>query len=155
LVEESGMQVFLKNLIPKALKATVKGILWFILLYVVPRLLFADIGEGIMPGYTEFLYTFAVVIVFFVVLSELAAGTIFQYALQVGKALVFMIFFIYALNGGFMVFDLPMEIGNARIEADLRVYLAMLLIVDFLGLTKSVLQAVDFLARKTEQQLPI
>jgi len=155
LVEESGMQVFLKNLISRALKATIKGILWFILLYLIPQLLFADVGEEILLGYTEFLFAFAVVIVFFVVLSELVAGTIYQYALQAGKALAFMIFFIYALKGGFMVFNLPMDIGNARVEADLRVYLAMLLTVDLLGLTKSILQAVDFLARKTEQQLPI
>jgi hypothetical protein len=155
LIEKNSVQIFLKNLIPKLLKAAVKGILWFFLLYFIPQLLFSDLGEGILPGYTEFLLTFAAVIVFFVVVSELLAGTIFQYALDVGKALAFMMLFIYALNGGFIVFDLPKELGSVRVEADLRVYLAMLLTVDFLGLARSVLQAVDFLARKTEQQLTI
>lgn len=153
MAEEKGIRALLANMIPKILNAVIKGILWFFLLYFIPQLLFADLSEGILPGYTEFLYTFAVVIVFFVVLSELLAGTIFKYALDIGKALVFMVFFIYALNGGFMTFDLPMGTGMARIEADLRVYLAMLLTVDFLGLAKSVLQAVDFLTRRTEQQL--
>jgi hypothetical protein len=68
-----------------------------------------------------------------------------------GKALVFMGFFIYSLNGGFLELDFEM----VHIEADLRVYLAMLLTIDFLGLAKSLLQAIDFLAKKTERQLAI
>jgi len=55
------------------------------------------------------------------------------------------------LNGGFIAFDLEF----VHIEADLRVYLAMLLTIDFLGLVKSLLQAIDFLGKKTERQLAI
>jgi len=145
------MQMFLKKMIPKVLKATVMGLLWFFLLYALPTLLLSELVEEVLPGYTQLLSTFAIVIVFFVVVSELLAGTIFQYAFNIGKALVFMAFFIYALNGGFIAFDLEM----VHIEADLRVYLAMLLTIDFLGLAKSLLQAIDFLGKKTERQLAI
>lgn len=131
------------------------GLLWFFLLYTLPTLLLPELAGEALSGYTQLLSTFAVVIVFFVVVSELLAGTIFQYALNIGKALIFMGFFIYALNGGFMAFDLPMEFGMARIEADVRVYLAMLLTIDFLGLAKSLLQAIDFIAKKAESQLAI
>ncbi len=62
-----------------------------------------------------------------------------------------MAFFIYALNGGFVALNLEF----VHIEADLRVYLAMLLTIDFLGLAKSLLQTIDFLAKKTERQLAI
>jgi len=151
MLAEERIQEFLKRLLPKVLKATVKGLFWFFLLYFLPNLLLSDLAQGIVPSYSELLFTFAVAIVLFVVISELLAGTIFQYALDIGKALVFMAFFIYALNGGFFEFDLE----NVHIEADLRVYLAMLLIVDFLGLAKSLMQAIDFLARKTERQLTI
>jgi len=145
------MQMFLKKMIPKVLKATVMGLLWFFLLYALPTLLLSELVEEVLPGYTQLLSTFAIVIVFFVVVSELLAGTIFQYAFNIGKALVFMAFFIYALNGGFIAFDLEM----VHIEADLRVYLAMLLTIDFLGLARSLLQAIDFLGKKTERQLAI
>jgi len=111
----------------------------------------SEMIEQVLPGYTQLLRTFAIIIVFFVVVGELLAGTIFQYALKMGKALVFMGFFIYSLNGGFLEFDFEM----VHIEADLRVYLAMLLTIDFLGLAKSLLQAIDFLAKKTERQLAI
>lgn len=143
--------MFLKKMIPKVLKATVMGLLWFFLLYALPTLLLSELLEEVLPGYTQLLSIFAIVIVFFVVVSELLAGTIFQYAFNIGKALVFMAFFIYALNGGFIAFDLEF----VHIEADLRVYLAMLLTIDFLGLVKSLLQAIDFLGKKTERQLAI
>ena len=145
------MQMFLKKMIPKVLKATVMGLLWFFLLYALPTLFLSELVEEVLPGYTQLLSIFAIVIVFFVVVSELLAGTIFQYAFNIGKALVFMAFFIYALNGGFIAFDLEF----VHIEADLRVYLAMLLTIDFLGLAKSLLQAIDFLGKKTERQLAI
>ena len=143
--------MFLKKMIPKVLKATVMGLLWFFLLYALPTLFLSELLEEVLPGYTQLLSIFAIVIVFFVVVSELLAGTIFQYAFNIGKALVFMAFFIYALNGGFIAFDLEF----VHIEADLRVYLAMLLTIDFLGLAKSLLQAIDFLGKKTERQLAI
>lgn len=104
-----------------------------------------------MPSYTQLLRTFAIIIVFFVVASVLLAGTIFQHAFNMGKALVFMGFFIYALNGGFISLDFE----SIHVEADLRVYLAMLLTIDFIGLAKSLLQAMDFLAKRTERQLVV
>lgn len=143
--------MLLKKILPKVLKATVMGLLWFFLLYVLPTLLFSELAEEVLPGYTQLLRTFAIVIVFFVVVGELLAGTVFHYALNIGKALVFMVFFIYTLNGGFFAFDFE----TVHVEADLRVYLAMLLFVDFLGLAKSLLQAVNFLAERTERQLAI
>lgn len=143
--------MFLRRILPRALKATVMGLLWFFLLYIIPTLLLSELAEEVLPGYTQLLSTFAIVIVFFVVVSELLAGTIFQHVFNIGKALVFMAFFIYALNGGFIAFDLEF----VHIEADLRVYLAMLLTIDFMGLAKSLLQTIDFLAKKTERQLAI
>ncbi len=127
------------------------GLLWFFLLYIIPTLLLSELAEEALPGYTQLLSTFAIVIVFFVVVSGLLAGTIFQHVFNIGKALVFMAFFIYALNGGFVALNLEF----VHIEADLRVYLAMLLTIDFLGLAKSLLLTIDFLAKKTERQLAI
>ncbi len=141
----------LKEILQRILKAAVMGLLWLLLLYVLPALLLSEFAGEVFPGYTQLFSTFAIVIVFFVVVGVLLAGTIFQHIFNVGKALVFMGFFIYALNGGFVAFDVEM----VHVEADLRVFLAMLLAIDFLGLAKSLLQAVDFLSRKAESQLII
>ncbi len=148
---EGGILAFLKRMLPRVLKATVKGLLWLFLLYFLPTLLISDFAEEVLPGYTQLFSTFAIVIVFLVVVSELLAGTIFQHAFNIGKALVFIGFFIYALNGGFIAFDFEM----IHVEVDLRIYLAMLLTINFLGLAKSLLEAVNFLAKETERQLAI
>ncbi|MGD8505529.1 MAG: hypothetical protein PVF15_02565 [Candidatus Bathyarchaeota archaeon] len=150
-MSEGSTQSLLGKILPRVLKAAVKGILWFFLLYVLPMLFLSELAEEVLPGYTQLFSTFAIIIVLFVVVSELLAGTIYQHAFNIGKALLFMGFFISALNGGFVAFDFE----SVHIEADLRIYLAMLLTIDFLGLARSLLQAVAFLAKKTERQLVI
>jgi len=141
--------MFLRRILPKVLKATVMGFLWFFLLYALPKLLLSELVEEVLPGFTQMLSTFAIVIVTVAVISELLAGTIFHYIFNIGKTLVLMAFFIDALNGGFIAFDLE----TIHIEADLRVFLAMLLVIESVGLVKSLLKATDFLAKKTERQL--
>lgn len=151
LLFEDGVSGFLKKFLPRVLKGAVKGLIWFFLLYFLPTLLLSGLVEEVFPSYPQLFSTFAIIIVLLVVISELLAGTIFQYALNIGKTLMFMALFIYALNGGFMAFDFEI----LHIEVDLRVFLAMLLTISLLGLAKNLLQAIDFLAKKTEQQLAI
>ncbi len=151
LLFEDGVSGFLKKFLPRVLKGVVKGLVWFFLLYFLPTLLLSGLVEEVFPSYPQLFSTFAVIIVLLVVISELLAGTILQYALNIGKTLMFMALFIYALNGGFMAFDFEI----LHIEIDLRVFLAMLLTISLLGLAKNLLQAIDFLAQKTEHQLII
>jgi len=109
----------------------------------------AGFAPEIFSSYGQLLSVFVAIILFFVVASELTSGTILQHAFNIGKALILMIFIVYALQGGVMSIDFE----NIRILADLRIYLVMLLAIDFLGLAKSVLQAINFLSEKAESQL--
>jgi len=140
-------------MLPRIAKAVIKSLLWFIFLYVVPMSIIARLSEfapEIFSSYGQLLPVFVAIILFFVVASELTSGTIFQHAFNIGKALILMIFIVYALQGGIISID----IQNIRLVADLRVYLVMLLTIDLLGLAKSMLQAINFLSEKTESQLP-
>lgn len=110
----------------------------------------SQFAPEIFSSYEQLLPVFVAIILFFVVASELTSGTIFQHGFNIGKALILMIFIVYALEGGIISID----IMNMHLLADLRVYLAMLLTIDLLGLAKSVLQAINFLSEKTESQLP-
>ncbi len=148
---EDGISGLLKKILPRVLKGIIKGLIWFFLLYFLPTLLLSGLVEEVFPSYPQLFSTFAIIIVLLVVISELLAGTILQYALNIGKTLMFMALFIYALNGGFMAFDFEI----LHIEVDLRVFLAMLLTISLLGLAKNLLQAIDFLAKRTEHQLAI
>jgi hypothetical protein len=140
-------------MLPRIAKAVIKGLLWFIFLYVVPMFIISGLSElapEIFSSYEQLLPVFVAIVLFFVVASELASGTIFQHAFNIGKALILMIFIVYALQGGIISID----IMNIHLLADLRIYLAMLLTIDLLGLAKSVLQAINFLSEKAESQLP-
>jgi len=133
--------------------AVVKGLLWFVFLYVVPMFIVSSLSEfapEIFSSYGNLLLVFVAIILFFVVASELTSGTIFQHAFNIGKALILMIFIVVALEGGIVALDFQ----GFHLVADLRIYLAMLLTIDLVGLAKSVLQAINFLSEKAESQLP-
>jgi len=153
LVENANIRSLFRKMLPRIVKAVVKGLLWFVFLYVVPMFIISSLYEmapEIFSSYGQLLQVFVAIILFFVVASELTSGTIFQHAFNIGKALVLMIFIVYALQGGIISLD----IQSIRVLADLRIYLVMLLSIDFLGLAKSILQAINFLSEKAESQLP-
>lgn len=142
---------------PRIAKAAVKAILYFVLLYLVPSMLtsqLAELAPDLFASYGQLLRLFVAVVIFFVVASELTSGTIIQHAFNIGKAVVLIIFYVLALDGGIISLNLNLENVPINIWADLRVYLMMLIMIDLLGLAKSLLQAVDFLSEKTEQQVP-
>jgi len=133
---------------PRISKAVIKGFIWFLMLYTVPMLILSMSGVPVdlFPDYTELLGVYAAVTVFFVVAAELLSKTVFQHAFNMAKAIVMMVFFVYALNGGFVTVDF----AAIHISVDLRVYLAMLLAINFLGLAKSALQALNFISERAE-----
>ena len=145
-------------MLPRVAKAIVKGLLYFFLFYALPMFLVSQVS-GFAPRlsteYEQTVVLFAAVVIFFAVATELTSGTIYQHALNIGKALILVIFFVVALNGGIMKLDLDIIEGQRiSIVADLRVYLMMLITIDLLGLAKSVMQMVNFLSEKTERQIP-
>lgn len=154
---ETGKSL-LKKILPRIVKGVIKGLLYFVLFYVVPAFLFSQVSDfapGLLSGYGQVVIIFAAVVIFFVVASELTAGTIFQHALNIGRALILIVFFVVALSGGIVRLSLDIMEGlPIGIVADLRVFLMMLIAIDLMGLAKSVLQAVNFLSEKTEKQLP-
>lgn len=131
----------------------IKGFVWFLLVYVVPIIVLSagTIPADLFPEYTRLTSMFAAMIVFFVVASELLSKTVFQHTFNVARAIVLMIFFLYALNGGFVTIDLE----NLHMVIDLRVYLAMVLTINFLGVAKGVLQTLNFLSERTETDQPL
>ena len=155
--DESGKS-FLRKMLPRIVKAVIKGLLYFVLLYVVPMFLVSQVSAfapSLFADYGQVVTLFAAVIIFFAVASELTSGTIFQHAFNIGKALILIIFFIVALDGGIVRLDLNIMEGlPISIVADLRVYLLMLIAIDLLGLAKSVLQAIYFLSESAEKQVP-
>lgn len=144
-------------MLPRLAKALVKGLLYFVFLYVLPIFLVSQVSQfapELFASYGQLLTLFVAVIIFFIVASELTAGTIFQHAFNIGRAIILLLFFVFALDGGIVSFNLNLEGIPLGIWADLRIFLAALIAIDLLGLAKSILQAINFLSEKAERELP-
>ena len=133
-----------RNFTFKALKATVKGILFYALYFVLWMFL-APISEMI-PGLQQMIETFVIVYILLMIVGELTSGTIFQYFFSVAKALFVIGYLIFSLNGGI----LSLTFQNVSLMVDLRLFLAIAMLLSLLGLAKSVLQAVNYMSEKAE-----
>ncbi len=158
MADEENLKSFVKKIMPRVVKAALKGFIMFLLTYLLPTLMMkammpAELIFGELPlEYMTLLYTFSAIVVFFTVVTELFSGTIFQHAFSVGRALVLLVYFVYALNGGILTsaFQFPGQRQVIHIFADLRAFLAMLIFVNLLGFARGMFQAIDFLSRKVE-----
>ncbi|MFQ5758247.1 MAG: hypothetical protein ACE5IF_01060 [Candidatus Bathyarchaeia archaeon] len=158
MADEENLKSLLKKIVPRVVKAALKGFIMFLLTYLLPTLMMeammpAELPfETLPPEYMALLYTFSAIVVFFAVVTELFSGTILQHAFSIGRELVLIVYFIYALNGGILTstFQIPGQLQAIHIIADLRVFLAMLIFVNLLGLAKGMFQAINFLSGKVE-----
>ncbi len=134
----------IRNFTFKALKATVKGILFYAIYFVLWMFL-APISY-MVPGLQQMIETFVMVYILLMIVGELASGTIFQYFFNVAKALFVIGYLIFSLNGG--IFGLTFQ--NVSLMVDLRLFLAIAMLLSLLGLAKSVLQAINYMNEKAE-----
>jgi hypothetical protein len=157
LFENESGKSSARKLLPRIAKAAIKGIIYFALFYILPTFVVSQLSEfapQLFSQYEQTVAVFAAILIFFVVASELTSGTIYQHALNIGRALILIIFFVYALNGGIAKLDIDIARSQrVSVVVDLRIFLLMLIAIDLLGLAKSVLQAVNFLSEKADKQV--
>jgi len=131
-------KILSKKMMPKILKASLSAIVLYFLLFYVPTL----IMSGFIPSeYELFIDAFAAMVIFFVVITQLASGTIFQYMFGTARALAFMIFFIQVLYSG-----ITTSFGAISIFVDLRMFFAMLIAIELLEFAKNLLETINFIS---------
>ena len=133
-----------RNFTFKALKATVKGTLFYGIYFVLWMSL-APISE-MVPGLQQMVETFVMVYILLIIVGELTSRTIFQYFFNVAKALFVIGYLIFSLKSG--IFGLTFQ--NVRLMIDLRLFLMIAMLLSLLGLAKSVLQAINYMNEKAE-----
>jgi hypothetical protein len=134
----------IRNFTFKALKATVKGILFYAIYFVLWMFL-APISD-MVPGFQQMIETFVMVYILLMIVGELVSGTIFQYFFNVAKALFVIGYLIFSLKGG--IFGLTFQ--NVSLMVDLRLFLVIAMLLSLLGLAKSVFQAINYMNEKAE-----
>jgi uncharacterized ion transporter superfamily protein YfcC len=128
----------------KALKATIKGVLFYGIYFVLSMFL-APVSE-IVPGFQQMIEVFVMVSIVLMIIGELTAGTIFHHFFNGAKALFVILYLLFALNGG--IVDITVQ--NVNLIVDIRLFLAVAILLGLLGFAKSVLQAINFLNQKAE-----
>jgi len=141
---EDGFKKNLRKFWYKALKATIKGILFYIFYFVLWSFL-APVAD-VIPGLQLMIETFVIIYIILMIIGELASGTIFQYFFNGAKALFVICYLILSLNGG--IFGVTFQ--NISLSIDLRLFLTIAILLSLLGFAKSVLQAVNYLNERTE-----
>lgn len=150
MVKESGEKSLVRKMIPKVFKAAVWGIITYVSVGYLPTLLFPM--DFLAFGFNQLFDLFVGIAVFFVVITNLFSGTIFGYAFSIARALIMIIYFIVALNGGIISLTMPIQEFTVNFVVDVKVFLMILVLGNLLGIGKSLLQVIGFLANKVEAE---
>ena len=135
-----------RNLAWRILKAGIKAVLIYIVYFIFMLLVqpfFELIGQ-----YSLLIDMFFTVLIVFIFLTELFSGTIIKYIIEFSKSLFIIFYFVASLNSG--IIDVSME--NVSIIVNLRFFLLMLVLINVIGMAKTVLSAVNFLHEKSEKE---
>ncbi|MDH5483083.1 MAG: hypothetical protein OEY22_09430 [Candidatus Bathyarchaeota archaeon] len=141
---DGGFTKNLRKFTFRALKATIKGALFYAFYFVLWMFL-APFSE-LIPGLQQMVETFVIVYIILMVIGELASDTIFQYFFNAAKALFVISYFVLSLNGG--IFGMTFE--NVSLTIDIRLFLVVAMLLGLLGFAKSVIQAVNYMNTRAE-----
>ncbi len=135
-----------RQIVFRALKAAVKGTLFYFLYFLLWMMFLAPLAL-IIPGLQGIIETFFAVYIILMVIGELTHGTIFQHFFDAAKTLFIIGYLLLSLKGGLV----SLTYQEIILTVDLRLFLMFAILLSLLGLTKSVLQAINYLTQKTEQ----
>jgi len=147
MVEETNnnLKARLKKFTFKALKATVKGVIFYVV-YFVLWITFLAQAAAIFPGLQQMIETFVTVYIVLIILGELTSGTIYQFFFDAAKSLFMIGYLILSLNGG----KLGIAVQNVNLVVDIRIFLTIVTLLSLLGLAKAILQAINFMSERAE-----
>jgi hypothetical protein len=86
--------------------------------------------------------------VVFIILGELARGTVFQYGLNMCRAFFFIGYTIYALDSGIIT----ETIQSVTFTVNLEIFLMMMILIGTLDFAKSLVQLINHMATKAETE---
>jgi len=133
-----------KGIVFRALKATVKGVLFYIVYFILWQFM-APVSQFI-PSFQQMVETFVAVYITLIIVTELTSGTIYQHFFNAAKALFVIGYLMFSMRTG--IFGMTFQ--NMSFLIDLRLFLIVAMLLSLLGLAKSVLQAIDFMSEKAE-----
>jgi hypothetical protein len=126
----------------RALKAAAKGILVYVL-YFVLSLFLAPFME-MVPTLQQSIEAFVTLYLILMVIGDFLADTIYHYFFGAGKSLFVIFYLILSLKSGVV----STSFGSINLLVDLRLFLVIAMLLSLLGLARSVFQAINFMNEK-------
>ena len=126
----------------RALKAAAKGILVYVL-YFVLSLFLAPFVE-MVPTLQQSIEAFVTPYLILMVIGDFLADTIYHYFFGAGKSLFVIFYLILSLKSGVV----STSFGSINLLVDLRLFLVIAMLLSLLGLARSVFQAINFMNEK-------
>jgi hypothetical protein len=134
----------MRKIITRILKATIKGLFFYIIYFGF--ITFSSPITEIVPNFKQTIETFVFIYIFFIFIGELTSGTIYQHFFNVTRAFYVILYMIYSLGNGIIGFSFE----GIHILVDLSLFLMFALLLSLLGLVKTIMQAINFMNKKTE-----
>jgi len=144
---ELNARLIMKKALPRVLKAAVWGSLTYILFYYLPLILYPS--ETLPFEYTTELLNFAVIAVFFAVVTVLFSGTILGHGFGIARAIVIIAYFFVVSGNGVFSVTLPIMEVPVNLTVDISIILLMIISVTLLDIVKNLLQAITLLTNKS------
>ncbi len=143
-IEDSSYRKKMRKVVFTIAKTVIKTAIVCIF-YVILSQVLAPLSP-LVPGLQQMLQTFIMVYVALMIVSNLTSGTVFQHIFGAARCGFVMAYLIVSLNSG--IFDYTF--GTVSLMVDLRVFLVIVMMLEILGLAKSVILAIDFVSQKAE-----
>ena len=143
-IEDSSYRKKMRKTVFTIAKTVIKTAIVCIL-YVILSQVLAPLSP-LIPGLQQMLQTFIIVYVALMIVSNLTSGTVFQHIFGAARCGFVMAYLIVSLNSG--IFDYTF--GSVSLMVDLRVFLVIVMMLEILGLAKSVILALDFMSQIAE-----
>jgi len=143
-IEDSSFRKKMRKTVFTIAKTAIKTAIVCIL-YVILSQVLAPLSP-LIPGLQGMLQTFIIVYVALMIVSNLTSGTVFQHMFGAARCGFVMAYLIVSLNSG--IFDYTF--GSVSLMVDLRMFLVIVMMLEILGLAKSVILAIDFVSQKAE-----
>lgn len=134
-----------RQIILRVLKAAAKGILVYLLYFIIWTIFLAPLAF-LAPNLQEIIETFLLVYIVLMVIGEFTSGTIFQHFFEATRALFVIGYLLFSLKGGVV----SLTYQEISLTINLSLFLMFAILLSLLGLTKSVLQAINYLAHKVD-----
>jgi hypothetical protein len=143
-VEDNSKKKKIRKWLFTIAKAAIKTAVVCIIYVIVSRLL-APVSSFI-PNLQQMIENFVIVYVVLMVISELASGTVFQYIFSASRSGFVIAYLIVSLNSGIFNYTF----GKVSLMVDLRAFLIIVMLLELVGLARSVIQEIDFVSQKAE-----